>query len=39
MEITTKEKNGYMNIVDINPVEVEEEEEESEFEESDDIEL
>ncbi|GAA0860248.1 hypothetical protein GCM10008916_25730 [Clostridium nitritogenes] len=39
MEITTKEKNGYMNIVDINPVEVEEEEEESEFEESEDIEL
>ena len=28
MEITTKEKNGYMNIVDINPVEFEEEEEE-----------
>lgn len=39
MEITTKEKNGYMNIVDINSVEFEEEEEESELEESDDIEL
>lgn len=26
MEITTKEKNGYMNIVDINPVEFEEDE-------------
>lgn len=39
MEITIKEKNGYMNIVDINPVEFEEEEEESELEESDDIEL
>lgn len=39
MEITTKEKNGYMNIVDINPVEFEEEEEESEIEESEDIEL
>lgn len=36
MEITTKEKNGYMNIVDINPVEFEEE---YELEESDDIEL
>lgn len=30
MEITTREKNGYINIVDINPVEFEEEEEENE---------